>query len=102
MRWLRIKIGTHDIRFDLVTVNCRLAVSVMDRVEQRKQFSSSVAIAQHGEGQRRPNSTMRILPAILANARRITFDIAGIARRMVKWRGEQQQQFVVPADEIFV
>ena len=45
---------------------------------------------------------MRVLAAVLAHARRIALDVAGIVRRLVERRREQQRQSVVAADQMFV
>ena len=42
---------------------------------------------------------MRVLTAVLANARRIALDVAGIERRLVEWRREQQRQSVLRTDQ---
>jgi len=44
---------------------------------------------------------MRVLPAILANTRRITLDIARIVRRAVEGRSQQRRELVVVLDQMF-
>ena len=43
---------------------------------------------------------MGVLAAVLADARRIAFDVAGIERRLVEWRGEQGRQPILRADQL--
>ena len=43
---------------------------------------------------------MRVLAAVLANARRIALDVAGIERRLVEWRREQQRQLILRPDQL--
>src|ERR1700733_14085177 len=71
-------------------------------VEHRQQFASPVAVSLHRESLRRPYRSMRILSAVLANTWRIALDIAGIMRRIVEGRREQQGQSVVTPHKVFV
>src|SRR6185295_12036777 len=48
----------------------------------------------------RPRGSVGILPAILANAGRISLDVAWIMLRPVERRGEQQCQAVIAADQL--
>ena len=66
-------------------------------IEQREQLGRLVALAERGKGDDRPDGGMGVLAAILANARRIALDVAGIERRLVERRREQQRQPVVAA-----
>jgi hypothetical protein len=43
-----------------------------------------------------------LLAAVLADAGRIAFDVAGIVCGIAEGRGEQQRQLVIPAYQIFV
>src|ERR1700744_6650370 len=42
---------------------------------------------------------MGVLAAVLANARRIALDVAGIERSLVERRGKQQRQLVLRPDQ---
>src|SRR5262249_6586989 len=50
----------------------------------------------------RPDGSVSILPAILAQSRRIALDASGIGGRLVEGRREKQGNAVVAADKIFV
>ena len=74
---------------------------MIDRVQQREQLAGLVAVAEHREGDHRPDGAVRVLAAILANAGRIALDVSGIERRLVERRREEQHQTVVAPDEVF-
>ena len=49
-----------------------------------------------------PDGRVSVLAAVLADARQISFDVAGVERTVVKRRGEQEDQPVVVPDEMLV
>ena len=99
---LGVDIGAGDVRFDLVAVNAGARAGVIDRVQQRKQLAGLVAVAEHREGDHRPDGAVRVLAAVLPDAGRVAFDVAGVERRLIERRREEQEQSVVAADEVFV
>src|SRR5205085_3560424 len=96
----RIDIGRRDVRLDLVLVQARARRGVIDRVEQREQFARMVAIAQERVGDQDPQRGVRVLAAVLAHARHVAFDVAGIERTLIKWRREEDDQTFAALDQI--
>jgi hypothetical protein len=47
----------------------RSPARVLDRAEQLKDLAGPVALAEPGEGRDHPGRGVRVLPAVLANAR---------------------------------
>ena len=76
-----IDVGGDDIGFDLVGGDGFRRARMVDRVDQRQQVPCAAAVAERGERHRRPDSGMRVLAAVLAHARDIAFDVAGIRAR---------------------
>ena len=74
----------------------------MDRVQDREQLRGLVAVAEHREGDHRPDGGMRVLSAVLSDPGRVSLDVARIERRPIEGRGEEQDQSVLPADEVLV
>ena len=100
MRRGGIDIGGYDIGLDLVAGRRLWGQRVVDGVEQRKQPARRIAIAQPGMGQHRPHRGMAVLTAILAQTGRIALDIAGVQRRAVEGRGEQQCKPRIGTDQM--
>ena len=65
-----------------------------------KSSRGLVAVAERGEGDHRPDGGMRVLAAVLADARRVALDVAGVERRAVERRREEQDEPVVAAHEV--
>ena len=91
----RVYVGADDIGLDLVAIRICWGSRVVDRVEQREKLRRLVALAKCGERHHRPGRRVRILAAVLPNARRIALDVPRILRRLVEWRREQQRQSVL-------
>src|SRR4051812_17192624 len=84
VRRLAVNIGTNGIGLDLITMDRGAVAGVLNGIEKRQQLVDLVAFAQHGEGKHRPQRGMRVLSAILANARRVALDIAWITLGLVE------------------
>src|ERR1039457_1551596 len=80
MGFCRIYIGTHHVGLDLVAIYARTSAGVVDGIEQREQFSRPIAVAHQCKCQRGPHAGVSVLTAILAQSRRIGFDITGVMR----------------------
>src|SRR6185437_1664045 len=78
VRRLRVNVTHSDVGFDFVALHACACVTSVDRVEHPEKLGSLVAVAKYGERNHRPHGGMRILPAIFADARRITFYVAGV------------------------
>ena len=99
---LGVDVGGHDVRLDLVPVHAGAGAGVVDRVEDGEQLAGLVAVAERGEREDRPDGAVRVLPAVLADARQISLDVAGILGGVVEGWGEQQHEPVAEAHEELV
>src|ERR1700722_2090074 len=100
MRRSAVDVGGYDIGLYLVTVHIGPRASMVDGIEQGEQRRCLVALAECGECHDRPQRGMRILAAVLADAWRVTFDVAWIDRRFVEWRREQQRHAIQRPDQL--
>ena len=75
---------------------------VIDGIEQRKQLARAIAVPEQRKCQRRPHRRVGVLPAILAQTRRVGLDIARIVCGAVEGRREQLHQPVAAADQLRV
>ena len=66
------------------------------------ELPGALAIAQGREGHRRPDRAVRVLAAVLAHARDVAPDVAGVEIRPVEGRIEKLDQRVVAAHEALV
>ncbi len=85
---------------DLIALDLLGRARMVDGIDQREQLRGLVSRAELRKGEDRPHGGMAVLPAILAQARRIALDVAGIERRLVEGRREQERQAVVATDEM--
>ena len=76
--------------------------SVIDWIEQRKQFAAAIAVTEQRKGNHRPDSAMRVLPTILAHTGRIALDVTRIQFALVEWRSEKQDDAIAPADQVLI
>src|SRR5665213_444707 len=97
-----IEVGTGDVGLDLVPLNGAGRSCMVDRVQHREQLTGLVAVAEHREGNDRPDGAMTILAAVLADARWIALDVSGVERRQIEWWGEEQDQPVIAANEVLI
>jgi hypothetical protein len=74
----------------------------MDGVEHREQLDRAVAVAERGERDHGPDGSVRVLPAVLAHARRITLDVSRIGAAAVEGRSEQHDEPVPAAHEVSI
>src|SRR5205085_6720472 len=96
-----VHVARRNVRFCLVLVKSRARRSVVDRIQERKQFASAVAIAKMSVSDQGPERSVRVLSSVLAHARNISFDVAGIERALIKWRREKNHESVASPDKIF-
>ena len=90
-----VDIGRDHIGFHLIAIHVGACAGVVDRVEQAEQGGGLVTFSQARESHYGPQGGVGVLPAVLAQARRIALDIARVRRRMIERRREQQGQSVV-------
>ena len=75
---------------------------MVDRVQDGEQLACFVAVAQGRESEDRPDRPVRVLAAVLPDARQITLDVARIHVGMVeRWREEQHEPVAAP-DEVLL
>src|SRR6185437_5520631 len=86
VRRLGVHVACSDVGFHFVTLNTRTRVASVDWVEHSEKLGSLVAVAEHGERNHGPHSRVRILPAIFADAWRITSYIARIMPCIIERR----------------
>ncbi len=75
---------------------------MVHRVDHGQQLPGALAVAQGGKRHRRPDRAVGVLPAVLAHARHVAADVAGIESRLVEGRIEQLDQRVVAAHQALV
>ena len=64
----------------------------MDRVQQRKQLTGPISVAEHRKRDHRPDGGVRVLSTVLSNAGRVALDVSGVERCPIEgWREEQDQ-----------
>ena len=100
MRRNGIDVGGDDVGLDLVAFDVFGRAGMVDRVHEGKQLARLVARTQLRKRKDYTHGGVAILPAIFAQARRITPDIAGIVARPVERRREQQRQSDVAANQV--
>src|SRR3954462_8402127 len=83
-----IDVGCHHIGLDTVGICGRAVAGMVDRVEDLEALPGLVAAFPLGECQHDPDGRMRVLPAVVANTRRIGLDIARILAGLLEGRGE--------------
>ena len=100
MGGLSVDIGRHDIGLDLVSLHVGVRARVTDRVQDGEELVRRVALAERGPGDHGPDGRMSVLASVLADARRIPFDVAGIEGRAGERRREEKDQPLVTLDEM--
>src|SRR4029077_13010251 len=97
LRRLAVDICSYHVGFNLVCVHPGTCRGMVDRIEHIEHLSRAVAVAERGPCDGTPDGCVRVLPAIFAQSRKITLDIAGIERGAVEWRSEKQDQVITAA-----
>ena len=77
----RIHVGGDDVGLDLVALGRRRCQGMVDGVQQREQSGGLGPVAQPGKREDGPHRRVAVLAAVLAQARRVALDVAGIALR---------------------
>ncbi len=68
---------------------------MVDRVDQVPKFQGPVAAALQRRRQHDPGGRVRVLAAVLADARHVALDVARLQRALVERRVEELDQLVV-------
>ena len=87
-----VHVAGNDVQLRFIALDVRGGSRVVDRIEHVKQFPDFVAAAQSSQRHDDPDGGMRVLASVLADTRRVPFDVPGILRRAVEWRIEQEQE----------
>ena len=102
VRRLRVDVAPRDVRLDLVAVQTRRGSRVVDRVQEREELARAIAVTERRERDDGPDRAVRVLPAVLADSRRVPLDVAGVERRLVEGRGEEEDEPVAAPHEVLV
>src|SRR4051794_27322166 len=94
-----VDVGGDDIGLDLVTGDGGFAVAVTNGIDQPEQIPRPRHVPRSGKSHDRPACGVGVLPAVLTNARDVTFDVAGVEVRLVERGVEQLDYANVPLDE---
>ena len=73
-----IHIGADHVRLDLVVLHLGRCRGMVDRIDQVPEFQSAIPAALQRCRQHDPSRRVRVLAAVLANARHIPLDVAGL------------------------
>ena len=101
MRHLGVDVAGDHVGLDPVAIEPSSRARVVDGVQQREQLAGTIAVAERGERHDRPDGRVRVLTAVLADARRIALHVARIPRGADEGRGEQQDDRLLPVHQIF-
>ena len=97
---VRVNVSGDDIRLDLVAIHVSRGPRMVERVEHVEELHRFIPAAQPGHGYDDPQSGVRVLAAVLAQTGWIALDVAGILRRLIEWRCEQQQDPGAAPDQV--
>ena len=91
-----VDVAGDDVGLDLVALDALRVLGVADRVEDRQQLGGAAGRSPScGERLHDPGGRVRVLAAVLADARQVALDVAGVDRLGVERRGEQEDQPVL-------
>ena len=83
-------------------MHIRFGAGVVDRIQHREELGGPVAVPERREGDRGPDRRMRVLPAVLSDARHIPLDVAGLEGGAVERRCQEQHDAVSAPHEKIV
>src|SRR4029434_4751849 len=89
-----IHVCTNHIRLNFVVLRLLSRRGMVDWVDEVPKFHGAVAATLQSHRQRNPGSGVGILAAVLADARHVSFDVAGLKDAFVERRVERLDQFV--------
>src|SRR4030095_13754520 len=101
VRWGAIHVGANHIRLNFVMLDILNGRGMVDRVDEVPKFPRAVAAALQSRRQGNPSGGVGVLSAVLANARHISFDVAGLQGAFVERWIEQLDQFVAGTHQSF-
>ena len=78
VRRVVVDVPGEDVRLDLVALDLCAAAGVVHRVEHVEELDRLVAVPEARHREDDPRRGVRVLSAVLADARDVAFDVAGI------------------------
>src|SRR4029453_6490192 len=100
--WGPIHIGTNHVRLNFVMLHLFSRRGMVDRVDEVPKFHGTIATALQCRRKGDPCGGGGILPAVLANARHISFDVAWLKGTLVERWVEQLDQLVIDSHQSFL
>ena len=97
-----IHVGANHIRLNFVMLHLLSRRGMVDRVDEVPKFHGAVAATLQRRRQGNPSGGVGVLTAVLADARHISFDVAGLKGAFVERRVEQLDQFVADTHQSFL
>src|ERR1051325_4653148 len=73
---------------------------MIDRIEQRKELTRTLTIAEHGISNHGPDGCMRVLPSVFTHTGNVSFYITRIEIAFVERRREQDHETITTPDQI--
>ena len=96
---MTVDIARHHVGLDPVARDVGRVPGVIHRIEHVEHLGRLVAASEPRQRHHDPDGRVRVLPAVLANARRVALDVARVLRRDVERWMEQQQGLGAASDE---
>jgi hypothetical protein len=87
----QVNVGRHDVWLDLISRCLAWIPGVLNRIHGCQEIHGLFPVPAASERHWNPERAVRILTAIFPDARQVTFDVAGIARRIVEWGREEEE-----------
>ena len=72
-----IHVAGHHVRLSFVALDFHRGARMVDRIQHVEHFSDLVATSQLRQRHHDPDRGMRVLPAVLSHARRVSLDVPG-------------------------
>src|SRR5581483_10768984 len=100
VRRLGVNVPRNYIGLDLITVNTGARAPMIDRIQQGKEFTRFVSVAEGREREHRPDRRVRVLAAVFAHAGQVPFDVPRVPGRAIEWRGKEKDKPVAATNQI--
>ncbi len=97
---MRVDVAREHIGFAPIALDGRRLAGVVDRIQEVEHLDGLVAGSDLGQGEERPHGGVRVLTAVLADAGRVTADVARIGLGLVEGRRQQQDDAERAAHEM--
>src|SRR4029453_10382970 len=97
-----IYVGANYVRLNFVVIRLLSRRGMVDGVDEVPKFHGAVAATLQCCRQGNPSGSVGVLTAVLADARHVSFDVAGLKGPFVERRVEQLDQFVADTNQSFL